>query len=247
MGYDPSIVSQYLFSSELIGGVWITLELSVLAQIIGIVLGTIMALGRTARNPLFYLPANLYIWFFRGTPVLVQILFWYAALSRVGPFYVGLLALSLNEGAYMAEIMRAGIEAVDKGQMEAAQSLGMTFGLAMRRIILPQAARVIIPPTGNEFISMLKTSSLVGAASLDELLLRTQRIYSSADIISVPGAFHPLELLTVASIYYLVLTTIFSIGQAWLENRLGDRRAASRRSARAWMTSVLSLGGAVQR
>jgi len=246
VSFDWSIVAQYLFSSYLLEGVWITLELSILAQVIGIVLGTIMALGRTTRNPLFYLPAKFYIWFFRGTPVYVQLLFWFNAFSKVSPFYVGLLALSLNEGAYMAEIVRAGIESVDKGQMEAAHSLGMTTGLAMRRIVLPQAARVIIPPTGNEFISMLKTSSLASAVSLNELLLHAQNIYNSADP-NTAGAAHVLELLTVASIYYLILTTIFSIGQAWLESRLGDRRAASRRSPRAWMTSVLSLGGAVRR
>ncbi len=246
MSFDWSIVAQYLFSSYLLEGVWVTLELSVLAQVIGIVLGTIMALGRTTRNPLFSLPANLYIWFFRGTPVYVQLLFWFSAFSKVSPFYIGLLALSLNEGAYMAEIVRAGIESVDKGQMEAAHSLGMSTRLAMRRIVLPQAARVIIPPTGNEFISMLKTSSLASAVSLNELLLHAQNIYNSADP-NTAGAAHVLELLTVASIYYLILTTIFSIGQAWLENRLGDRRAVSRRSARAWMTNVLSLGGAVRR
>ena len=246
MSFDWSIVAQYLFSSYLLEGVWVTLELSVLAQVIGIVLGTIMALGRTTRNPLFSLPANLYIWFFRGTPVYVQLLFWFSAFSKVSPFYIGLLALSLNEGAYMAEIVRAGIESVDKGQMEAAHSLGMSTRLAMRRIVLPQAARVIIPPTGNEFISMLKTSSLASAVSLNELLLHAQNIYNSADP-NTAGAAHVLELLTVASIYYLILTTIFSIGQAWLENRLGDRRAVSRQSARAWMTNVLSLGGAVRR
>ena len=110
-------------------GAWITLQLSVLAQLIGVVLGIIAALGRTSRNPLFYVPANFYIWFFRGTPVLVQLLF--------SEFQSALLALGINEGAYMAEIVRAGIESVDKGQMEAAKSLGMTYGLAMRRIILP--------------------------------------------------------------------------------------------------------------
>lgn len=241
MNYDPSVVWHYLFSPALLQGVWVTLQLSVLAQVIGVVLGIIMALGRTSRTPVFYVPANAYIWFFRGTPVYVQILFWFAALSTVSPFFVGLLALSLNEGAYMAEIVRAGIEAVDKGQMEAAKSVGMTYGLAMRRIVLPQALRVIIPPTGNEFISMLKTSSLASAVSLDELLFRAQNIYGCT---SCTGALHVMELLTVASLYYLLLTTIFSIGQAWLENRLGDRRARERRS---WWTMVLNLGGAAAR
>ena len=241
MSYDPAVVAHYLFSPVLIQGAWITLQISILAQAIGVVLGIIAALGRQARNPIFNLPANLYIWFFRGTPVYVQLIFWFVALANVSPFNVALLALSLNEGAYMAEIVRAGIESVDKGQMEAAQSLGMTYGLAMRRIVLPQALRVIIPPTGNEFISMLKTSSLASIVSLDELLFRSQNIYEST---SGVGAAHGVELLTVASIYYLVMTTIFSIGQAWLESRLGDRRSMARRS---WWTGVLSLGGAARR
>lgn len=246
MSYDVSVFAHYLFSSVLIRGAVITLQISIFAQAIGIIIGIIGALGRQSRNPLFNLPSNLYIWFFRGTPIYVQLIFWYAALNGASPFNVALLGLSLNEGAYMAEIVRAGIESVDKGQMEAAQSLGMTYGLAMRRIVLPQALRVIIPPTGNEFISMLKTSSLASIVSLDELLFRTQNIYQNT---SGYGAAHAVELLTVASIYYLVLTTIFSIGQAWLESRLGDRRAQAltQGTLLTRLTSVLSLGGAIRR
>ena len=226
----------------LLQGAVITLELSLLAQIMGVVLGVIAALGRTSRYPWFYVPANFYIWFFRGTPVLVQLLFWYTALPQIFPglllseFQSALIGLGLNEGAYMAEIVRAGIQSVDTGQMEAAKSLGMTYGLAMRRIILPQALRVIIPPTGNEFISMLKTSSLASAIAVDELLQRAESIYAVN--------LRNMELLSVAALYYLVLTTIFSIGQAWLESRLGDRRARERRSV--W-TGILSLGGAAAR
>ncbi len=244
--FDWSIVREYLFSTILLEGVWITIQLSVLAQVIGVVLGSVAALGRQSRNPLLTIPANLYVWFFRGTPVFVQLIFWFNALPKLSPFNVGLLALSLNEGAYMAEIVRAGIQSVDQGQMEAAQSLGMTYGLAIRRVVLPQALRVIIPPTGNEFISMLKTSSLASAISLDELLLHAQNIYGSQD---APGATHVLELLTVASVYYLILTTVFSIGQAWLESRLGDRRAQAltQGTLLTRVTSALSLGGAIRR
>ncbi len=246
MIFDWGIVREYLFSTILLDGVWITVQLSVLSQVIGVALGGLAALGRQSRNPLFTIPANIYVWFFRGTPVYVQLLFWFAALPKVQPFNVGLLALSLNEGAYMAEIVRAGIQSVDKGQTEAAQSLGMTYGLTMRRIVLPQALRVIIPPTGNEFISMLKTSSLASAVSLNELLLHAQNIYNSTDS---PGATHVLELLTVASVYYLILTTVFSIGQAWLESRLGDRRAQSFQQGAIFtrLTSALSIGGSVRR
>lgn len=231
-----------MFSPVLLQGALITLELSVLSQVIGVILGIAAALGRTSRHAWFYVPANFYIWFFRGTPVLVQLLFWYTALPQIFPnllfseFQSALLALAINEGAYMAEIVRAGIESVDKGQMEAAKSLGMSYSLAMRRIVLPQALRVIIPPTGNEFISMLKTSALASDVSVSELLLRAKNIYAVN--------FLNLELLTVVSIYYLVMTTIFSIGQAWLENRLGDRRTAEKRSL--WM-GILSLGGATAR
>jgi len=219
-------------------GVVITLELSILAQLTGVILGVAAALARTSRNPLFYVPANFYIWFFRGTPVIVQLLFWYTGLPQLVPalrpseFQSALLGLGINEGAYMAEIVRAGILSVDRGQMEAAQSLGMTYGLAMRRIILPQALRVIIPPTGNEFISMLKTSSLASFVAVDELLQRTQSIYAVN--------FRNPELLAVAALYYLFLTSVFSIGQAWLESRLGDRRATT--SRRRWWNLLGPLG-----
>ncbi len=219
----------------LLQGALITLELSILAQVIGVVLGMLAALGRTSRNPLLYAPANFYIWFFRGTPILVQLLFWYTGLPQLIPglkfpeFQSALLGLGINEGAYMAEIVRAGILSVDRGQMEAAQSLGMTYGLAMRRIILPQALRVIIPPTGNEFISMLKTSSLASVVAVDELLQRAGNIYAVN--------FRNTELLAIAAIYYLVMTSIFSIGQAWLESRLGDRRADVRNT---WWRRMLS-------
>ena len=165
-----------------------TIELTVAAMAIGIVLGIVLAVMRLSPNPLVSGASWLYIWFFRGTPVLVQILFWYniAALyptsrsasrsarssptststSLITPFVAGMLALGLNEGAYMSEIVRAGIISVDEGQTEAAQALGMTRLQTMRRIVLPQAMRVIIPPTGNETISMLKTTSLVSVIAV---------------------------------------------------------------------------------
>ncbi len=223
MIFDWGIVWQYLFAPPIIVGALVTLQLSILAEAIGVVLGCLMALGRRARNPFLFAPARFYIWFFRGTPVYVQLIFWFTLLPALSPFNVALLALSLNEGAYMAEIVRAGIESVDRGQVEAAQSLGMVSSLTMRRIVLPQALRVIIPPTGNEFISMLKTSSLASYISVAELLQSGQNIYTSAG--ATPGAGHILELLVVVSLYYLLLTSIFSVGQQWLENRLGDRRA----------------------
>jgi polar amino acid transport system permease protein len=194
-----------------------------------------MAVMRLSLNPLVSGASWLYIWFFRGTPVLVQLLFWYniAALypridlgipfgpafihadanTLITPFTAAILGLGLNEGAYMAEIVRAGIISVEEGQSDAAQSLGMTRLQAMRRIVLPQAMRVIIPPTGNETISMLKTSSLVSVIAVADLLYGAQIIYSVN--------FKTIQLLIVASLWYLALTSILYIGQYYLERYYG--------------------------
>jgi polar amino acid transport system permease protein len=170
--------------------------------------------------------AWLYIWFFRGTPVYVQLLMWFNlslifpvinlmplyknnTVAVITPFVAALLGLGLNEGAYMAEIVRAGIQSVDEGQTEAAHALGLTGGQTMRRIVLPQAMRVIIPPTGNEFINMLKTSSLVSVVQYTELLRATSNIGSDTTAV--------MEMLFVASVWYLVLTSVFSVGQFYVE------------------------------
>jgi polar amino acid transport system permease protein len=195
---------------------------------------------RLSPNPLVSGASWVYIWLFRGTPVLVQILFWFniaalyprfsigipfgpqfvhfSAAAAITPFVAGVLALGLNEGAYMAEIVRAGIISVEEGQTEAAQSLGMTRLLTMRRIVLPQAMRVIIPPTGNETISMLKTSSLVSVIAVTELLYTAQLIYAVN--------YRTIPLLLVVSIWYLVMTTVLSVGQYYLERHFG--RGATR-------------------
>ena len=213
-----------------------------LAQSAGIILGVITALAKTSRIIPFRIIAELYIWLFRGTPVFVQLIMWFSglpqifpALTHVPPFQIALIALGLNEGAYMAEIVRAGLQAVDPGQTEAAQSLGMRYGQIMRRIILPQAARVIIPPTGNELISMLKTTSLASYISVQELTQRSENIFGCTDC---DGAAHNLELLTIASLYYLVMTTIISIGQAYIESRLGDRRGGEAQGVFAFFGRV---------
>jgi polar amino acid transport system permease protein len=195
-------------------------------MVIGVVLGAILAVMRLSPNPVLSSVAWGYIWFFRGTPVLVQILLWFN-LSLVfqyldlgfiyrdemnqvmTPFVAALLALGLNEAAYMAEICRAGIQSVDSGQTEAAHALGMKGGRTMRRIVLPQAMRVIIPPTGNEFINMLKTSSLAFAIGYGELFLRGREFGSRTLAI--------MEGYIVISLWYLALTTVFSIGQYYLE------------------------------
>jgi polar amino acid transport system permease protein len=232
-----SNTKQYFFSQPILQGVVVTLELTALAMLIGIVLGVILAVMRLSPNRLVSWVSWLYIWFFRGTPVFVQVLFWYniAYLFRHGsgqpvigfgvpfgpqfahldinsvvtPLVAGTLALGLNEAAYYAEIVRAGILSVAHGQTEAAQSLGMRRLQIMRKIVLPQAMRVIIPPTGNETISMLKTSSLASVATVPELLYETQQIYART--------YATVPMLIMVSLWYLLLTTILTIGQYYLE------------------------------
>jgi polar amino acid transport system permease protein len=235
-----SVVGDFLFDGRVLRGVRVTIELTAIAMAIGIVLGTILAIMRLSPNPLVSAASWLYIWFFRGTPVLVQLLFWFfiAALyptislgvpfgpqfvhidanSAITAFTAAILGLGLNEAAYMSEIVRAGILSVDEGQTMAAQSLGMTRMQTLRRIVLPQAMRVIIPPTGNETISMLKTSSLASVITVTELLYAVQQIYDVN--------YRTIPLLIVASIWYLVMTTVLSVGQYYLERRYG--RGATR-------------------
>jgi polar amino acid transport system permease protein len=233
--FQWSVVGSYLFDSRVLHGLQVTLELTALAMVIGIVLGVVIALMRLSPNPVLASVSWFYVWAFRGTPVLVQILFWnfisavyptitlgvpfgpdlfhLNANSLITPFVAATLGLGLNEGAYMSEIVRAGIISVDEGQTEAAHALGMTRMQTMRRIVLPQAMRVIIPPTGNETISMLKTSSLASVIAVVELTYAVQLIYSVT--------YQQIPLLLVASIWYLVCTSVLSVGQFFLERHYG--------------------------
>jgi len=234
--FDFHAISSNIFAPLILKGVVITLFLSIIAQFFGVVIGLMLYFMRRARwRPVAWI-AEFYIWLFRGTPQLVQILFLYTALPylnlavplrSIDPFtplgfygvfmdsiVAALIALSLNEGAYMAEIVRAGIDSIDVGQMEAAKSLGMTYWLGMRRIVLPQAMRIIIPPLGNEFNNMLKTTSLVSVISLYDLL-------GAAEAIGRYG-FRSLELLVVASLWYLAMTTVWGFVQSWLERRFSQ-------------------------
>ncbi|MCU1622894.1 MAG: Amino acid transporter rane protein family [Frankiales bacterium] len=222
------VTGDYLFSHVVLVGVWHTLEISVAAQLLGVGLGVVAAVMRQSKNPVMGGVGWFYVWFFRGTPLLLQLILWYnlAAIfptlsipglwhadtnTTITPFLAALLGLGINEGAYMAEIVRAGIGSVDSGQTEASQALGMTQGLTLRRIVLPQAMRVIIPPTGNEFINMLKSSSLATAAQFTEVL-RTVQTLAGQNLELIP-------MLFVAAIWYLVLTSVFSVGQYYLERR----------------------------
>lgn len=231
---DHGVIGQFLFAHLILAGLRVTIELTIISMAIGIVIGVVLGLFRQTSNVVLQKFAVLYIWAFRGTPLIVQILLWgnFGLLFRnldlgipfthliafsvktnsvVTVFVASILALALNEGAYMAEVVRGGILAVDRGQMDAAMSLGMTHGRAMRRIVIPQAIRVIIPPTGNELINLLKASALVSVIAGGDLLTVAEEIYSQN--------YRTLELLIVASLWYIAVVTVANIGQHYLEKR----------------------------
>jgi polar amino acid transport system permease protein len=231
--FQWDVVGENLFGPAILAGLWTTLWLTAVSMAIAIVLGVVVALMRLSPNPVLRTAANFYTWFFRGTPLLVQLIFLFnisALYPVIGvgipfgptlfelpvneiltPVVVAIVGLSLNESAYMAEIVRAGINSVDRGQTEAAQALGLPRSTVMRRIVLPQAMRVIVPPTGNETISMLKYTSLVSVIALPELLYSAQIIYSRT--------FETIPLLVVASLWYLLITSILTVGQTFLERK----------------------------
>lgn len=247
-------VGNLIFDDRIVTGMGRTLLISVLSMLIGLVLGITFAVMRLSKNPVTGAVAWLYIWFFRGTPVYVQLLLWFnlalifpilnlgfykdEMVDVMTPFMVALLGLGLNQGAYMAEIVRAGIQSVDEGQTEAAHALGMSSGKTMRRVVLPQAMRVIVPPSGNEFINLLKTSSLVSAVQYTELLRAAQNIGSTS--------FAIMETLLVASVWYLALTSVFSIGQYYVERHYarGSLRQLPPTPLQKLRTKMLSLSGA---
>jgi polar amino acid transport system permease protein len=202
-------------------GIPITIYVSIFSIAIAVVLATLGALGRISRHPVLYAVASLYVSLVRGTPLLVQILFVYLALPQIIPAtaeipveVLGIMALAFNYGAYMTEIFRAGIEAVPRGQREAAQALGMPEQLIMRRIVLPQAIRIVIPAIGNDFIAMIKDSALVSIITVQELLWRAQRVGQSN--------FRTLETLLLAALVYWALTLLFSVFQDRLEKRMAQ-------------------------
>lgn len=258
---DWQIVVQRLVhpGSVFFGALWATAIIAVVSQGVGVILGLMLALMRRSKIlPLKFL-SYVYVLVFRGTPVIVQIFFVYFGANLLvgfdlfprvvsfglfqvsGAVVAGITALSLNEGAYMSEIVRAGIDAVDKGQLEAARSLGMSPRLAMRRIILPQAARVIIPPLGNEFNAMIKTTSLLSFIGVYE-------IFEDADI-HYSTTFKPVEYFIAVAIWYLLLTTIWTVIQALIEQRLATSDRTEGQSFRerlmeAWApVSAWRVGG----
>jgi polar amino acid transport system permease protein len=230
---------------------WVTIYVSVVSQAAGVLLGLLAALMRMSRLAPLRLLSGIYVWVFRGTPVLVQIFFIYVTVNlpslNLGIWNVpsealtGIVALSVNEGAYMREIIRAGIDSIDKGQMEAAKSVGMRYGQAMRRIVLPQAARVIVPPLGNEFNNMLKTTSLLSIIGVYELFADAQQGYSAS---------FKSEYYVAVAFWYLILTTAWTFIQASIERRLakserGEELTFRERLQAAWNpVTAWARGGA---
>jgi polar amino acid transport system permease protein len=237
---DWGTVVSYITNADVLSGLVVTLELTVLAMALGAVLGTVIAIMRLSPNPVLRAISSTYVWFVRSIPQLVQILFWFnialfvptlgfgdwsvSTNIVVTPIIAATLGLGLNEAAYMAEVVRAGILSIDQGQREAASALGYRPGQIMSRIVLPQAMRVIIPPSSNEVIGMLKATSLVSVIGAADLLTRAQSISSSN--------FKVIEMLFVASFWYIVATTIASIGQHYLEKKYAWSSRSARRPLR---------------
>jgi polar amino acid transport system permease protein len=256
MHFDWPFFWHYLLhpSQAYLNGLALTVVLSIVSQTLGTTIGLFVSLARASNLRPLSLLMRLYIWVMRGTPLLVQIVFIYTGLAAAdifrfhdidlgflvvpGNVQAGIVALSLNEGAYMAEIIRAGIASVDIGQTEAAKSVGMTYGLIMRRIVLPQAARFIIPPLGNEFNAMLKNSTLVSVIGVQELLLSTETLTSAT--------FRVFELYSVVALYFLTLTTGWGFVQRRVEAKFDEAKAQANRSS-SWRRLLTFGAGAKAR
>ena len=245
VGNNPNfgwpVVAQWFTEKTILSGLYVTLGLTVVAMLIGIALGLLLAIARMSNDRLASSLSGLFIWFFRGTPLLVQLIFWYNLSTLfpkislaipfgptlaswdtndiITPITAAIVGLALNEAAYMAEIIRGGLLSVDKGQVETAAAFGMTRGRALRRIIIPQAMRSIVPPTGNQLISMIKATSLVSVIAMADLLYSVQSVYNRT--------FEVMPMLLVAVIWYLLITSILNVGQGFIERYYGrgDRKS----------------------
>lgn len=246
-----SVVGRYLTAEGILRGVVNTVVITVSSMLLGIALGVVVAVMRLSRNPVASGIAAGYVWFFRGVPVLLQLLLWYnlalvfptigipgiweeRTIVLMTPFLATLLGLGLHQSAYTAEIVRGGILSVDRGQTEAALSLSMSGGTILRRIILPQSMRVIIPPLGNEVISTLKTSSLAAMVTYGELLQTAQLIYYSNNRI--------IELLIVVTVWYLAVVSVLAVGQFFIERRFGRGFTAHSRRIRTRSAAIVGSG-----
>lgn len=246
-----SVTAKYLFSPRILSGAYHTLLISVISMAAAIVLGCLAAVARESRNPVAVVAVDFYVLVFRGTPTLVQLLIWYnlslifetftipgiysAPMNEVmTPFMAAFIGLTVHVAAYITEIIRAGITSVDDGQIKAAMALGMTRARQMRKIILPQALPAIIPPVGNQFIALLKYSSLAYVIQYHELLYATSRIYTSN--------LQVIALLFTAAIWYLVMTTVASVFQRWVEMRVDPRRTDDAQRLRDGLRTLLRRG-----
>lgn len=241
--FEWKVVLQWFTEGTVLKGLQVTLGLTVVSMILGTLLGLILAVWRLSENKLLSGLSGLYIWFFRGTPLLVQLIFWYNLSTLfptlsitvpwtditfaswntndlITPLTAAIAGLALNEAAYMAEVIRAGLLSVDNGQVETTQAFGMSRARALRRIIIPQAMRSIIPPTGNQLISMIKATSLVSVIAMGDLLYSVQAVYNRT--------FEIIPMLMVAVIWYLLITSILNVGQSAIERYYarGTKRVA---------------------
>ncbi len=230
-----SEIPRYMIDPTILSGVVLTLELTAGAMVAGIVIGCVVAIMATSQNIVLKVMAAGFVWWFRGVPLIVQIFFWFnialfipevgfgtytiSVNDLVTPALAGLLALGLHEAANMSEIIRSGLNAVDRGQREAASALGLRPIQTLRTVVLPQAVRLIVPPTGNQAIGMLKASAIVSVIGMQDLLTQAQAIYARNFLI--------IELLCVASLWYLAITTVASIGQHYLEKHLAPKGRSS--------------------
>ena len=235
-GFEWAIVFRYLLHPDVLHGVLMTVELTVLVMAMGTILGIAIALARQSRDPVLPVCAQAFIWFFRGTPVLVQLVFWYnlaslfptlslgipfggpkllavSSTAAISSFTAALLGLGLNEAAYMSEIVRAGLLSVDPGQTDASRALGHSPAQTFRVVVLPQAMRAIVPPTGNQVIGMLKYTSIASVVALPELMQSVENIYSRT--------FETIPLLIVAALWYLAMVSLLSIAQHFIERHYG--------------------------
>ena len=225
-----AVTGQYLFWPAIMMGLFNTIWMSIVCMAIGTAIGLVCAIARDSPNPVIRSASIFYTWFFRGAPLILQLLIWFnlalifPKLSLFGFFEVrtvhvitpevaAILGFGLNSGAYASEILRAGLLSVDRGQFEAAKAIGMTQATALRRIVIPQAMRTVLPPLGNEFISMIKMTSLASIIGFSDLLRSVQNIYFVNTRV--------MELLMVATVWYLVVVTVLTFFQQILERRFG--------------------------
>ncbi|MFE6460763.1 amino acid ABC transporter permease [Streptomyces cinereoruber] len=230
--FQWDVVARYFTSASVLRGLGLTLWLTALVMVLGFALGTLLAVFRLSANPVLRAVSWGYVWFFRSTPILVQLLFWFnigmlyprilgvSTVNLLGPIAVAVIGLTLHEAAYAAEVVRGGILSVDRGQIEAAESLGLGRWRRLSRIVLPQAMRAIVPPAGNMLIGTLKGTSIVSVIAVQDLLYSTQLVYHRT--------YEVIPLLLVATLWYVAVTSVLSVGQYYVERHYARGTAGAR-------------------